>query len=300
MTFSASDAAFEGFRVVRRKPMLLVWWALAYIVFFGVIFALVGPGMISMVAAAERLEAAGPTADPAQVTAAMAPFFGMFLVLVPLGMLIKAVFQAAVVRAVVTPAQSRFGYLRIGMDELRVVGVVLVLGLLLGVAYFAMALVVGVVAGISAAAGGGALYILVGVAVIAAICALIWAAVRLSLAVPITVAEKRFALFDSFALTKGRFWSLLGMIIIVGVMCMLIALLSSAVMLPFTFMTGGMERLVQMEGQDLQAILAAAAPAVIAWVIVNSVTSALMLAVIYAPFSVAYLALKGQPTPTAD
>lgn len=300
MTFSASDAAFEGFRVVRRKPMLLVWWALAYIVFFGVIFALVGPGMISMVAAAERLEAAGPTADPAQVTTAMAPFFGMFLVLVPLGMLIKAVFQAAVVRAVVTPAQSRFGYLRIGMDELRVVGVVLVLGLLLGVAYFAMALVVGVVAGISAAAGGGALYILVGVAVIAAICALIWAAVRLSLAVPITVAEKRFALFDSFALTKGRFWSLLGMIIIVGVMCMLIALLSSAVMLPFTFLTGGMERLVQMEGQDLQAILAAAAPAVIAWVIVNSVTSALMLAVIYAPFSVAYLALKGQPTPTAD
>jgi hypothetical protein len=28
MGFSATEAAFEGFRVVRRKPTALIWWAL--------------------------------------------------------------------------------------------------------------------------------------------------------------------------------------------------------------------------------------------------------------------------------
>ena len=32
MAFSPSDAAFEGFRLVRRKPIALVAWALLYAV----------------------------------------------------------------------------------------------------------------------------------------------------------------------------------------------------------------------------------------------------------------------------
>ncbi len=30
MAFSATDAAFEGFRIVRRNPLALLWWAALY------------------------------------------------------------------------------------------------------------------------------------------------------------------------------------------------------------------------------------------------------------------------------
>lgn len=39
---------------------------------------------------------------------------------------------------------------------------------------------------------------------------LIWLAVRLSLASPLTFDTRRVRVFGSFALTRGRFWSLLG------------------------------------------------------------------------------------------
>ena len=47
MTFSATEAAFEGFRVVKRKPLTVVFWALAYLVFFVLFFALAGPSLVS-------------------------------------------------------------------------------------------------------------------------------------------------------------------------------------------------------------------------------------------------------------
>ena len=36
MSFSATDAAFEGFRVVRRAPLSLVFWVLVYLVGGGI------------------------------------------------------------------------------------------------------------------------------------------------------------------------------------------------------------------------------------------------------------------------
>ena len=41
MPFSPTEAAFEGFRIVRRHPLAIVFWGLAYIVFFVALFALV-------------------------------------------------------------------------------------------------------------------------------------------------------------------------------------------------------------------------------------------------------------------
>ena len=64
MTFSATDAAFEGFRVVRRAPLSLVFWSLFYVVVMAVAFALMGPSLASAMAAAERIEGIGtPTID---------------------------------------------------------------------------------------------------------------------------------------------------------------------------------------------------------------------------------------------
>ena len=61
MAFSATDAAFEGFRVVRRHPMALIFWALFYAVMMIAALALVGGSIIGLMNAAEGLESSGAT-----------------------------------------------------------------------------------------------------------------------------------------------------------------------------------------------------------------------------------------------
>lgn len=61
MAFSATDAAFEGFRVVRRHPLALVFWALFYGLVLVAAFAVMGPNLISFVTATEQMEQSGAT-----------------------------------------------------------------------------------------------------------------------------------------------------------------------------------------------------------------------------------------------
>jgi len=129
--------------------------------------------------------------------------------------------------------------------------------------------------------------------VCAAIALFIWLAVRLSLAIPITMAERRIAIFDSFAVTKGRFWPLLGMALLAFVMSIVVSLLGSLVAMPIQLATGGIEGLAGLEGESIPTILQAAWPAIAAWVVINAVISALQVAVVYAPFSAAYRDIKG-------
>lgn len=290
MTFSATDAAFEGFRLTRRKPLTILVWGLAYVAFMALAFALVGGALVSLMAEMERLQqVAEPTLEELQ---ALVPLYGAMGALVPLGLVFGAVLNAAVARGVVRPQESAFGYLRLGMDEVRVLGVSFILGLV----FFAVSLVgfglVGVAAGMAGATQQGFMWlvaVLLGLAVTAGI---IWLAVRLSLAVPIVVAERRFALFDSFALTRGRVWPLIGMSIIAFVLAAIVGLLGSVVFLPITLMTGNLEQLAAYEGAGVPEIVAAMGPAIAAYIVVNAILSALQLAVMYAPFAAAYRDIK--------
>jgi hypothetical protein len=126
---------------------------------------------------------------------------------------------------------------------------------------------------------------------LAAFLGLFWLAVKFSLTVPVIVAEKRFTIFESFRLTKGRFWPLFGMAILAGVMSIVVSILGSLIGLPFQIgLTGPFS---QIEGgASIVAVLAQAAPLVIGWAVVNAVISALQLAVLYAPFSAAYRDIK--------
>lgn len=291
MTFSASDAAFEGFRLVRRKPSVILWWSLAYLVFFLLLIVTIGPSFLALMPQMEALsEVSRPT--PEQL-APILPIYGLLLlVLLPLGLVVGAVLNAAVVRAVLSPDESRFGYIRLGMDEVRVGVVTLVLGLLLLVAYFVGALGVGLFAFVGSLVNGGVAVLLAILGVLLALAALIWAAVRLSLAVPITFAEKRIALFDSFQMTKGRFWPLFGMAVIALMMTIVVSLLGMIIGLPFQLM-GGAAFEAAVQSGETEAVIAALGPMVILGLLLNLVLSSLQLAVFYAPFSAAYRDLKG-------
>ena len=294
MTFQATEAAFEGFRVVRRNPSTIMFWALAYVAFFVLLFGLFGGSLATLMATAQQAETSQPSQQ--ELEALGLSYVAFMAVVVPLGLVFGAVLNTAVARSVLTPGEKRLGYLRLGNDELRVLAVSVILGLV----FFAGSIIafglVGILAGLASAANGG-VGILVGVVFgLAAVAGLIWAAVRLSLAVPLTVHEKRIAPFASFAMTKAHFWPLLGMAIIALIMSLLVSLLGTIIALPISMMTGGgLEALAELDGQSTLQILQVAGVGLAAWAIVNSIMSALQLAVLYAPFSAAYRDLKGLP-----
>ncbi|WP_426039286.1 hypothetical protein [Brevundimonas sp. DC300-4] len=293
MTFSATEAAFEGFRVVRRHPLAIVFWSLAYLIFFAAFFGLFGGSLATLMATTESLEGAQPSAQ--ELEALGQTYLGFMALALPLGLVIGAVLNAAVARAVLFPAEKGFGYVRLGGDELRVLAV----SVILGIVFFAVSIVlfgvVGVLAGLAAQANAG-VGILVGVLVgLGACVVLFWLAIRLSMAIPLTVAEKRIAPFASFAMTKGHALPLLGMAVIAFIMSILVTLLGTIIALPITLATGGIQQLATMDGQSTAQILQAAGAGLIGWGVVNAIFSALQIAVVYAPFSAAYRDLKGLP-----
>ncbi|WP_439478403.1 hypothetical protein [Brevundimonas sp.] len=294
MAFSATDAAFEGFRVVRRRPMTLIFWALFYGLIMVGAFALLGPNLIGFVTATEQLEQSGSTPSLED----FAPIFQMmgllFAVLLPLSLIASAMIYAAVSRSVLRPGESAFGYLRLGMDEVRVLAVSVVLFIVFMVLMVVTSGIIGAVIGMTVAAEMPALWLLVVLLILAAICAFIWLSVRLSLAIPITMAERRIAIFDSFGFTRGRFWPLLGMALLAWVMSIVVGLLGSLVAMPLQLATGGgIAALKGLEDESLQVILQSAWPAIAGWILINAVMSALQVAVLYAPFSAAYRDMKG-------
>jgi hypothetical protein len=303
MPFSATEAAFEGFRIVRRNPLSLLWWAALYAVLSLASLAAIvlnADAWIEFVRLSEDMEqaGAGAPADPEQVMVMLRTLFGAmasFLWLLPLQLIVTSILTAAIARAILRPSEKAFGHMRLSMDEVRVVVVTLVVILALFAVYIGCFIVVGILIAIAAAIGQGWAGLLVAAGVVASICLMVWLAVRWSLAVPITVAERRMAFFDSFGLTRGRFWPMLGMAILAVIMTMVIALLSLMVIAPLTLLAG--DGMVGGAASDDPAAMFEAYrtfnPWMIATALLNAGVYALTLSVFYAPFSAAYRDLKG-------
>lgn len=285
MSLSATEAAFEGFRVVRRKPTVVAWWALAYLVLFAVAFALAGPSLIEVMTIADTMNAANPS--PADMQRLGAAYAGLAWLL-PAGLLFGAVLNTAIVRAVLRPEEGRLGYLRLGADEFRVLGATLLLTLAGAAITLLAAFAAGLLVGVASLAGQAVAW-LVGLLAGAAVLALVvFLAIRFSLVVPATFTEKRMAFKDSWRATKGVFWPLLGMAVIAVIMSIVVGLLGGIVALPLTLATGGMQTLTSMEGASFGEMLSTAGPAIATWIVVNSILSTLQMVAIYAPFAAAW------------
>jgi hypothetical protein len=306
MGFSATEAAFEGFRVVRRTPTALIWWALLYAVLTLGSFAAMGANVDSfteMVRISEEIEAASQGgAEPSmeQVGEMMAVWgraMAAFAWILPLQLVVTSMLMAAVARAVIRPSERRFGFLRLSMDEVRVFVVTLVLSILMSLIAVASLIPALIAVGAGAAMESGWAVIPAMLLFFGAFALIVWLAVRWSLAVPITVAERRMAFFDSFRLTKGRFWGLLGLAIIAIVMVIVISLLASVVIAPLTLM-GGASAFGRVDPEDPASVFqmfSLSNPWMVVQALVQAVVNALTVAVAYAPFAAAYVGLKGVP-----
>ena len=294
MSFNATESAFEGFRLARRAPMAILAWAAAYIVFFAVFFAVAGGSLINIINLAEQIE---QSAEPSmeELMLVFRAYGSMMMLALPLSLLFSAVLTAAVARSVIRPEEKRFGYLRLGRDELRILGATLVVALLMFGVIMGGTVLVSVFVGLAASMAAPFLIlpaVLVGLGV-AAVAA--WLAVRLCLVAPTTFAEQKIAIKESWAMTRGHFWPLLGMAVLAGVMSMLVGLLGSIVIAPLNLIFGGLESLAGAETTNVAMLLVKFWPALLVWGAVNALLSAAQAAVIYAPFSAAYLGIKGVP-----
>jgi hypothetical protein len=133
--------------------------------------------------------------------------------------LVGVVLYAAAMRSVLRPDAGRFAFLRVGMDELRI----LVLVILFAIASFALIFAASLVLGLltaAVAAGSDSIgmitlfSIVIGIAIFAT---LIYFVIRFSLAFPLTLHRGEFAIGEAWRLSRGHFWTLFGAALVVSV-----------------------------------------------------------------------------------
>jgi len=278
--FSASEAALEGFRLTRERPGAIIVWAGTY--FVGIIvmgllmMASLGPEFIEMA----RNGRFTPE-DTDAVGDMLYQSWPAFLLVLIVAVLLLSVLTAAIYRLVLRPQEKAVAYLRLGADEFRLTTLNLLLFAVGMVCLFAGLLAAGAVE--RAAPGMG----IVAAALIGGLT--IWVGVRLSLATPMTFATRRIAIGPAWALTRGQFWPLFGMIVLAVIFYVMIWLLITIIGLAIVGLSGG------QEAMNSGVMSGASTIAAFATVIMQLLLSVLQVVMIYAPFAVAYQQIHGDP-----
>lgn len=286
MSFSATEAAFEGFRLIGRRPASLVLWSLFVLVSCA---AMIG---LFLVVAWSALADLGLKAEevmvPADVLRSIAPLGLAVALIVPLALLMNGVLLAALYRAVLQPGKVGFGYLRLGGDELRQV-VVILLQFLMAAVFVAVptAALAWLHAGDFDGLGPGRwlAIVLTGLGVLGLY---LWTGVRLSLAGPMTLAAGRVRFFRSWALTRGRFWPLFAMYLLATVLSLVIyfvgAMVAEAVLAAFE----GRAAFYAEGAPDLAKVTPQVAGGLAVYLLLQLGLSTLQFAIAYAPQAAAY------------
>lgn len=294
------DSALEGFRITRERPLAVAAWAGWLLVGGALADALLtAPALQPLTQLSQTTPVAPSEAQVAQLGAAMTRAWPLMLSLMVVSYASAVVFFTAVMRAVFEPAaQGRTFYLRLGRDE----GLQLLLALLALLALFGYSLVVSTVArgliGLAALAGpvAGPPVQAFSLGLMAA--ALLYPAVRLSLAPAATFAARRIRLFDTWPLTRGQFWPLLGVyltaLLLAAVVFFLALVIADALIFTLALASGGGTDAVRaMQKPDLSSLAALfSAPSLVALAI-GAAISAPIYVVTAAAGAAAYRRLAG-------
>ena len=290
--YSASDAAIEGFRISRRHPRVVLGWALFSFV-ASVTGALITLSMPKEAAAALEAIANEQAPDGGALLEMLALASPILIV----GLLVQRMMDAAVYRLMLRPEDNRFGYLRLGADELRLTAlrlIYLILAvLLIALVQFAIVLLTLVVS----AVGQSAAVFVASMGELISVVVAVVLAVRLSLASVITFQTGRLALFESWDATRGQFWPLLGAyalafcsIVAIGLLVVVVFTLGAGVLLIAT--GGSMADLRSITQPKAFTFMTYLNPYVVAYTMLGCVFTAVYSAVIAAPGAYIYQALR--------
>jgi hypothetical protein len=216
-----------GFSLIARHPFAtLVWGLVNFLLATAPSFLamrLAGPGVVDYY---RQLLANPSAATSARIPAELQAMQGLEGLQLLGGLAAIAIVFTAIQRAVLFPQRSQFFYLRLSWSELRTALVAVVLYVLFIVAVIVAVIVLSIpLIGVLVAAGGGLASHLVGVIGMTILLMFVVMAgigypfVRLTMAIPMSLAENRFRLFEAWTLTKGYGWPLfaLAMLLVLGV-----------------------------------------------------------------------------------
>jgi hypothetical protein len=220
ISFSVTDAAFTGFRVVREHYRALLYWSpLAFVISLALSATFIAMG-------GRVLDIQALQADPAQAPTLMVQMAPALLTTAAVAFVANAIVYAAMNRAVLRPADAAFGFLRVGQDEARQLGLILILGLLFVGIYLGLVIVASLLA-VVAALGGKTLGLAVAAAmVVTTLCLILILAIRLSLASALAFETKKISLREAWRLTAGGFWPILGTYLLAGALTAVVLILA--------------------------------------------------------------------------
>jgi hypothetical protein len=199
--FSPMEAVYAGLRFVRARPAtILIWSAFLLVVLTVAQLALVNLGGDQMTALALAVQSPKPDfKHVADLMQGLLPASAFALLLI---VVFGAVLVTAILRAYLETGPQTWGGLRLGGDELRVLGVGLLMLLsLLCAQNFLLVLV-------SAASLAAPALLVPGVVLSYGL--VLALGVRLSLAPTIALIENRTTLMRTWKMTRKAFWPLLG------------------------------------------------------------------------------------------
>jgi hypothetical protein len=306
--FSPSEAALEGFRLTRERPLAVLVWALLrllYAVIGGVVLTATGS-----IAVFTQLAAQPANQDPAQVQKTLG-LIGQaapaMLLLAAFGVVFYAVAYTAVLRAVLRPADRAFFYLRLSMDEVRQLGLALFVAAVFFLYVMAIELISIILIALAKALGPAALPVQI-LLVLGVLAAFVYPAVRLSLAPSLTFVDGRISLFRSFPLTKGQFWPLAGTYVLSLILAVVVAILGMVIFVLVVLALGSAEGGVASVPKVLQNLLQAqtmslgdmATPLGAAKLVFGAALNTLGYVIMFSPAVAAFRSITGRlATPVA-
>lgn len=296
---SLSDTAFEGVRLIARKPLAVLIWAavifLALAIPITLFLGTLAPAFTDLM----RHSMEGSQPSPEDMMKFQLRWMAANGPIMLCSLVTRAVLMSAVFRAVLRPEDSRFAYLRLGKAELLTGLVYLCITILVLMLLFAGMIVL---AGLTVASAIASKAAAIGVALVLGvvlIVLLIWVILRLILALPMTFAEGRFRMFEAWQLSRGH-----------ALQLFFIGLLAFAIVLVIEMVVGGVIGFTAIGVIASHASAAGGAfhrPAaewigqLAPWLVLGGAILALFgaaaMAIMYAPLAAAYRLLSAPEPP---
>ncbi len=290
------DFAFEGFRIVRQRPSVLLFWGLLSLICGGIAMYLTisagGPSLQDIMNAVN-------SKNTAAIIAVQSKFISVTLLSIPFSLIMQALVSNAIFRQVLSGEAGRFGGLGLGKDELRQIVVVIlfqVMTSLILMACLAAASLVGAALMAVLGQAGVALALMLGTGVF------LWLVARLSLVPVQSFDQKRINLLGSWELTKGQTSKLFIGYVIALVLSVIVYFLCVAVIAACVVAFNGGNAAALNPLQDITSLGAKAFenPVVVTFAVaMNFLVAPLLLAISIGAPAAAYKTLSGK-APSAE
>ena len=263
-SFSASDAALEGFHLIRRRWRIVLGWAGFNLL--SLIMLIVLSAMLSVIAGGGR-----------QAMALAGLVIGLSVLFA------QAILAAAVFRVEMRPEEPAFMHLRLGRDELRLV-LIWLITLTGGWVLWWLSMLAG------HAVGAGGIWL-----ELAAMALAVYFGVRFALTPPIGFAERKVDFPGSWRLTRGRAAPMLGMLALSACLIGLVMVTVMAALAKAITASGGLDGLAGIFG-GAEAMKRHPGLFLLAFAI-EIILTPVLWALAMAPLAAAYRAFAGTDPP---